>query len=72
MATNRVKDKKMTKEIYEYFHQQYKEAEFRVVPGHWPEFQSKKEVDQWIKLGNGMKTLVNLKGKDRLPDDDDF
>ena len=61
----------MTDEIKAYFAEQYQEAKFRVVPGHWPDFKSKEEVEQWIKFGNGIGKLVGLKGKDRLPDDDD-
>lgn len=38
----------MTGDIQEYFSEKYKGASFRVVPGHWPNFQSKEEVDRWI------------------------
>ena len=61
----------MTDEVYKYFMEQYKNAKFRVVPGHWPDFQNKEEVDQWVKFGNGMEKLIELKGKDRKPDDND-
>lgn len=39
----------MKKEIEEYFVLKYKDANFRVVPGHWPDFKTKEEVDEWIK-----------------------
>lgn len=44
----------MTDEVSEYFHQQYKKSKVRVVPGHWPDFNSKKVVDLWIKIINSM------------------
>jgi len=47
--------KLMTEDVYEYFMQQYKAANFTVVPGHWPDFQS--------KIGTASKTLpakINL------------
>ena len=39
----------MTKEIEEYFFEKYKNVGFRLVPGHWPDFKSREEVDEWIK-----------------------
>lgn len=41
-------------EIEEYFWQKYENASFRVVPGHWPDFQSKEEVDKWIEDNDKM------------------
>ena len=43
-------NRKKLKEIENYFYQQYENSSFRVVPGHWPEFKSKEEVDRWIEL----------------------
>ena len=34
--------------IAEYFLTKYKKAEFSVVPGHWPDFKSTEEVDEWF------------------------
>jgi len=45
----------MTDEIKTYFMQRYKEASFRVVPGHWPDFKSKDEVNNWI---GGMEKIT--------------
>ena len=28
--------------------ERYKDASFTVVPGHWPDFQTKEEVDEYI------------------------
>lgn len=42
----------MTKEIEKYFIEQYMKQYVRVLPGHWPDFKSKKEVDEWIYLIN--------------------
>lgn len=66
----------MTEEVYKYFMEQYQNAKFRVVPGHWPDFQSKMEVDTWIKSENmicdaSSKAFYKEK-QNRLPDDDDF
>lgn len=38
----------MNKEIQNYFKQQYAKSSVKVVPGHWPDFQPKEEVDRWI------------------------
>lgn len=63
----------MTDEVKAYFLERYKKAKFRVVPGHWPDFDSKEDVDQWIRFGESLSGLSSLKGKERLPDDgDDF
>ncbi|WP_251861061.1 hypothetical protein [Clostridium sp. Marseille-Q2269] len=40
----------MSNEIYEYFMEKYKKANFKVVPGHWPNFKTKEEVDKWLKI----------------------
>lgn len=50
----------MTNEVYEYFKEKYEKTIFRVVPGSWPDFIDKKEVDDWIKLG---ESLFNIKSK---------
>jgi hypothetical protein len=44
-------------EVMEYFTEQYKKANFRVVPGHWPDFTSKEEVDDWI---SDMNIILNF------------
>ena len=38
----------MEKEVSNYFFRKYEKASFRVPFGHWPDFQSKEEVDEWI------------------------
>ena len=35
-------------EVTAYFFERYEKASFRVVPGHWPDFQTKEEVDEYI------------------------
>jgi hypothetical protein len=45
-----INNRKKLKEVEAYFIEQYKKASFRVVPGHWPEFKSKEEVDKWIAI----------------------
>lgn len=40
--------KERSMSVNEYFHEQYKSADFRVVPGHWPDFKTKEEVDEWL------------------------
>lgn len=37
-------------EVREYFHQEYKNINVEVVPGHWPNFKTKEEVDKWIQF----------------------
>lgn len=46
----------VTEEIQKYFFEQYQKASFRVVPGHWPNFKTKEDVDKWIKQ---MEKLIN-------------
>lgn len=36
--------------VMEYFFERYNNAGFRVVPGHWPEFQYREEIDEWIDV----------------------
>lgn len=45
-----IKDEDDKNEIEQYFLERYKNASFRVVPGHWPDFKSKDDVDTWINL----------------------
>lgn len=35
-------------EVRKYFHEEYNKINVRVVPGHWPNFKTKDEVDEWI------------------------
>ena len=35
-------------EVMTYFFERYERAGFRVVPGHWPDFKTKEEVDEYI------------------------
>lgn len=44
----------MEKDIQDYFYQQYAKSTVKVVPGHWPDFQSKEDVDRWIDGLNEM------------------
>ena len=39
----------MTDEVWKYFLERYRKCDFRVVPGHWPDFKSKEDVDKWIQ-----------------------
>lgn len=39
----------MTDEVWKYFWARYRKCDFRVVPGHWPDFESKEDVDKWIQ-----------------------
>ena len=40
----------MTDEVWKYFLERYRKCDFRVVPGHWPDFKSKEDVDKWIQF----------------------
>jgi len=35
-------------DVMAYFLEKYEKANFRVVPGHWPNFKTKEEVDEYI------------------------
>jgi hypothetical protein len=39
---------KQRDEAKAYFFERYKDASFTVVPEHWPDFQTKEEVDEYI------------------------
>lgn len=62
MARNRKKNKRMTKEIYEYFKHRSKEAKFIMLHTHLLDFKSKEAVGQWIALGNGMEKMCEYQG----------
>ena len=48
---------KVAPKIEDYFLEQYNKCGVRVVPGHWPEMRTKKDVDEWIE---SLKCLSNL------------
>lgn len=50
----------MEDDVRKYFEEQYKKSKIRVVPGHWPDFKSKKEVDEWIAAGEQMSCYFEL------------
>ena len=47
----------MEKEVEAYFIEKYKKANIKLVPGHWPDFKSKEEVDRWISILEKSKEL---------------
>lgn len=51
----------MTKEVEDYFFEQYQKQNFQVVPGHWPDFETKKDVDDWISMMVGFGKFVEEK-----------
>jgi len=53
---NRIK----REEAQKYFFKKYQQANIRVVPGHWPDFKSKEEVDSWFE---SMENLYNFISK---------
>jgi len=57
----------MEPDIYQYFLQKQKNASF--ISLHVPNFQTKEQVDKWFNTD--FSKYLNLKGEDRLPDDDD-
>lgn len=60
--------KLVNEEVMEYFKAKYQQASFRVVPGHWPNFQTKEEVDEWINSMNELSELaISMKGKRSCP-----
>jgi nitrogen regulatory protein PII-like uncharacterized protein len=61
----------MKKDVYDYFIQQYEKASFRVVPGHWPDFESKEDVDKWIKMTQDMLNFFGKKYANKHVDDND-
>lgn len=53
----------MTEEVWDYFSQKYEESPVRVVWGHWPDFKSEKEVDEWI---DAMEKVLAVFREDEL------
>lgn len=43
-----IKGEQKHDEVMTYFFEKYNKASFRVVPGHWPNFKTKEEVDEYI------------------------
>lgn len=35
-------------DVMAYFFEKYEKANFSVVPGHWPDFKTKEEVDEYM------------------------
>ena len=40
----------MNAKVKAYFNEQYSKTGICVVPGHWPDFQTKQEVDRWLEI----------------------
>ena len=40
----------MEEEVYKYFIKRLKEEEINILPGHYPRFKTKKEVDKWFYI----------------------
>lgn len=40
----------MKHELLEYFLNQCKKNDIRIVPGHHPDFKNKSEIDKWINI----------------------
>ena len=49
---------KVNPEIEDYFVEQYEKSGFRVVPGHWPEMETKEDVDNWIDTHNKVMAYI--------------
>ena len=60
----------MTKEVSEYFRDKYSKASFRVVPGPWPDFKSKEEVDKWVEMTQKMVEFFSNKYKQERESND--
>lgn len=51
----------MREEAKLYFIEEYQKQDFRVVPGHWPDFVTKEEVDKWIDFQkNSTKSIKRV------------
>lgn len=48
----------MTDAVWKYFLERYRKCDFRVVPGHWPDFKSKEDVDQWIQSNEKLSDAI--------------
>mgnify|MGYP007130825603 CR=1 FL=1 len=44
------KENQKRDEVMAYFLERYEKSSFRVVPGHWPDFKTKEEVDEYIDV----------------------
>lgn len=51
---------KVAQEIEAYFVEQYGKSQMRVVPGHWPEMKTKKDVDKWLEKLATIKRAFSL------------
>ena len=54
----------MQKEIEEYFFEKYKNSSVKVVPGHWPDFESKEHVDEWMDTMERIKKVFAKDSED--------
>lgn len=59
IAKGKVRKETPEDEIMAYFYEQYENLPVKVLPGHWPNFKSKEEVDQWIALKNKLFDSFN-------------
>lgn len=54
----------MKPEIKQYFQEKYSKAAFSVVPGHWPDFKSREEVDEWIIVMEKITAVFRREGNE--------
>lgn len=55
-------------EVMEYFQKWYAKSDIRVVPGHWPNFKTKAEVDKWFEIQNMMSAYADFLFKKKAAD----
>lgn len=56
-----IENRAKREEAREYFIDKYSRANFRVVPGHWPDFSTKEEVDEWFVDLEAFSSFINMK-----------
>lgn len=56
-------------DVEDYFIEKYEAHPINVVPGHWPDMNTKEDVDEWIKALDIIH--ANFDNLDKLADDSD-
>jgi hypothetical protein len=49
----------MTDEVWTYFKEQYAKSSIKVVPGNWPDFKIKEEVDDWLGMLTRLSDVID-------------
>lgn len=49
----------MTEDVKKYFEEKYANSKIKVVTGHWPDFKTNLEVDEWMASKEQISNFID-------------